>query len=73
MNKIENIIKENKAVTGITMWDEKNGKAVIRCLKEDEILVEDLINQLKNNGENISIVGVNGGFNNSEKKIIINF
>lgn len=70
---IQNIIENHSAVTGITMWDEKNGKAVIRCLKLDEILVEDLINQLKNNGENISIVGVNGGFNNPEKNIIIAF
>ena len=55
------LIKNNENVTGITMWDEKNHKAVIRCLKNDEILIEDFINHLK----------INGGFNNPEKNIIL--
>lgn len=71
--KLKEMIKSNKNVSGITMWDAKNGKAVIRYLKDDEILIEDMINRLINGGNNIRIVKTTGGFNNPEKNIILSF
>ena len=71
--KLKEMIKSNKNVSGITMWDAKNGKAVIRYLKNDEILIEDMINRLINGGNNIRIVKTTGGFNNPEKNIILSF
>lgn len=63
---LKQTIKNNKNVTGITMWDNKNHKAVIRCLKNDEILVEDLIHEL-----GLTLIKTTGGFNNPEKNLII--
>ena len=60
--ELKEVIKSNKNITGITMWDGRNQKAVIRCLKDDEILVEDLIHKL-----GLTLVKVTGGFNNPEK------
>lgn len=71
--ELKEMIKSNKNVSGITMWDAKNGKAVIRYLKDDEILIEDMINRLINGGNNIRIVKTTGGFNNPEKNIILSF
>ena len=69
---MKNELKNYENVTGVTCWDEKNHKGVVRCLKENQIYVEDLINELSfKSSEKYVVESITGGFNNPEVNFVI--